>query len=61
VRLARLMDRGMDDGDARARMASQATDTERRAVADHVLTNDGTTAALDHQVDALWVTLTGGA
>mgnify|MGYP001162616471 FL=1 len=61
VRLARLMDRGMDDGDARARMASQATDTERRAVADHVLTNDGTAAALDHQVDTLWATLTGGA
>ena len=41
VRLRRLAGRGMDRADAEARMASQATDAERRAVADHVLVNDG--------------------
>ena len=41
VRLRRLAARGMDRDDAEARMASQASDAERRAVADHVLVNDG--------------------
>lgn len=41
VRLRRLAGRGMDRADAEARMASQATDAERRASADHVLVNDG--------------------
>jgi dephospho-CoA kinase len=61
VRLARLLERGMSADDARARMASQATDDERRTIADHILANDGDEAALDHQVDTLWATLTGGA
>ena len=51
----------MSADDARARMASQATDDERRTIADHILANDGDEAALDHQVDTLWATLTGGA
>ncbi|MBC8364924.1 MAG: dephospho-CoA kinase [Actinobacteria bacterium] len=59
VRLARLVDRGMSTADARARMASQATDIERRAVADHVLTNNRDEATLEHQVDDLWKVLTG--
>lgn len=61
VRLARLLERGMSADDARARMASQATDDERRTIADHVLVNDGDIAALQHQVGTLWATLTGGA
>ncbi len=60
VRLARLLERGMSADDARARMASQATDDERRTIADHILTNDGDEATLDHQVDTLWATLAGG-
>jgi dephospho-CoA kinase len=51
-RLAR--DRGMSAEEARARMASQATDEQRRAVADVVLINDGTPDQLRAKVDALW-------
>src|SRR5262245_3176000 len=39
-RLAR--DRGMSEQDARARIAAQATDEQRRAVADVVIVNDAT-------------------
>ena len=47
-------DRGMSAEDVRARMASQATDEQRRAVADVVLVNDGTPDDLRAKVDALW-------
>ena len=53
VRLERLVARGMAADDARARMAAQATDAERRAVADHVLVNDGDEADLAERVDEL--------
>ena len=43
LRVRRLAaDRGMSAEEVRARMASQATDEQRRAVADVVLVNDGT-------------------
>lgn len=54
VRLQRLEGRGMDTADARRRMAAQATDAQRRAVADVVLDNRGDEAHLAEQVDALW-------
>ena len=54
VRLERLAARGMDPEDARRRMAAQATDAERRAVADVVLDNSGPPEELVRQVDALW-------
>jgi len=47
-------DRGMSAEEVRARMASQATDEQRRAVADVVLVNDGTPEDLRAKVDALW-------
>lgn len=54
VRLHRLTAlRGMPEGDARARIAAQADDTQRRAVADVVLANDGRLEALHGQVDRL--------
>ena len=53
VRLERLVARGMAADDARARMAAQATDAKRRAVADHVLVNDGDEADLAERVDEL--------
>ncbi len=59
-RLARLVARGMPDEDARARMAAQASDEVRRAIADHVLVNDADLDALHAQVDALWAGLTTG-
>jgi dephospho-CoA kinase len=54
LRLARLAERGVERADAEARIASQASDEQRRAVADHVLCNDGDLAHLERQVDALW-------
>ena len=54
TRVDRLVGRGLTAEDARARMASQATDEQRRAVADVVLRNDGDRAALAGQVDRFW-------
>jgi dephospho-CoA kinase len=55
VRVARLVrDRGMTEDDARARIAAQATDEQRREVADIVIVNDGTLDDLRVAVDAAW-------
>jgi predicted RNA-binding protein with RPS1 domain len=55
VRLDRLVRfRGMTEETARARFAAQATDEQRRAVADIVIENDGTPAELRAAVDAVW-------
>jgi dephospho-CoA kinase len=54
LRLARLEGRGLDRADAEARMAAQATDDERRAVATHLIDNGGTLSDLERQVDAVW-------
>ena len=54
TRLARLVARGLTEQDARARIASQATDAQRRAVADVVLDNSGTPEELAAQVDGFW-------
>jgi dephospho-CoA kinase len=55
VRLERLArDRGMTDEQARARIASQVDDRARRAVADHVLINDGSLEDLRAAVDVYW-------
>lgn len=54
-RVARLVrDRGMSESEARSRIAAQATDEQRRAVAHIVLVNDGTLAGLRAQVDEVW-------
>lgn len=58
IRLARLArDRGMTDAEARARMAAQATDEQRRAVADTLIVNDGDLRELQDAVTALWQAL----
>lgn len=57
LRIARAVARGMREEDVRARIASQATDHERRAVADAVLVNDGDLDRLEDAVDALWATI----
>jgi dephospho-CoA kinase len=54
TRLARLVDRGVPEDDARARIAAQATDEQRRAVADVVLDNSGTREQLAEQVARVW-------
>jgi dephospho-CoA kinase len=62
VRLARLAGpRGMSADEARSRMAAQATDDQRRAVADIVLVNDEDLDALARQADSLWDRLTRDA
>lgn len=54
ARLERLAGRGLGAEQAMARIASQATDAERRAVADVVLVNSGTPQALARDVASLW-------
>jgi dephospho-CoA kinase len=54
LRLDRVVKRGMPRDDAERRMAAQASDDERRAIATHVIVNDGDLAGLQKQVDAIW-------
>ena len=46
--------RGMSEADARARIESQASDEERRAVADDVIVNDGDHGALEAKLTDWW-------
>lgn len=46
--------RGMDEAEARRRIASQSTDEERRAIADLVINSDGTLEETLRQADELW-------
>ncbi|QZN87241.1 dephospho-CoA kinase [Cellulomonas sp. C5510] len=46
--------RGMGRAEAESRIAAQATDAERQAVADVVLDGSGAPEDLEAQVDALW-------
>jgi dephospho-CoA kinase len=54
TRVSRLVQRGLTAEDARARIAAQASDGQRRAVADVVLDNSGTPEQLAEQVDRFW-------
>jgi dephospho-CoA kinase len=54
TRVSRLVQRGLTAEDARARMEAQASDGQRRAVADVVLDNSGTPEELAEQVDRFW-------
>jgi dephospho-CoA kinase len=55
VRLRRLIDqRGMPEEDARARIAAQATDDQRRAVADIWLENSGSPEDLTERARDVW-------
>jgi len=53
-RVQRLVARGLPEADARARIANQATDEQRRAVADVSLDNAGAPESVLAAVDALW-------
>jgi dephospho-CoA kinase len=54
-RVKRLVEqRGMDEADARARIAAQAGDEQRRAAADVWLDNSGTEAELIERARELW-------
>src|SRR5581483_11002882 len=55
LRVRRLVEqRGMAEDDARARVAAQATDEQRRAVADVWLDNSGTPDALAERAREVW-------
>ena len=57
LRLERLAGRGVAEADARARISSQASDAQRRLLADLVVTNDGDLDALGAQVHRLGPTI----
>ena len=59
VRVQRAVARGMDEDDARRRIASQLTESEWRRRATHVIVNNGTLEELGAEVDALWERLAG--
>lgn len=60
VAVRRLVDtRGMDEADARARVAAQASREDRLALADYVLDNGSTREHLLAEVDRLWGWLEG--
>ena len=55
TRLRRMVElRGLSREEAQHRLSSQASDTERLAIADLVIDNNGTIAQALDQVDALW-------
>ncbi len=54
TQVTRLMARGMDEDDARARMAAQMPTEDRSKLADVILDNEGTLEELEGQVDRLW-------
>lgn len=58
VRKQRMIElRGMSAGDAERRIANQASDAERRAIADVVIDTGGSEAHTLDQTDALWARL----
>lgn len=61
VRLARLVERGMEPTDAHRRMAAQSSRAERLAAADYVVDNSTDRDHLAAQVADLWIALTGAA
>lgn len=58
IRVERLVQRGLTEDDARARIAVQATREERLAVADYLIENHGSLADLVTQVDRVWRAIT---
>lgn len=54
TRVERLIKRGMDEADARMRIAAQATEEQRRAIADVLLDNSGSHGALVEKARDIW-------
>lgn len=59
MRVQRLVERGLDADDARARIAAQATREQRLGVADIVIDNSGDLDSLTEQVRSAWPLLVG--
>ncbi len=53
-RKARLIEHGLEITDIEARIANQATDAQRRTVADFVIENNGSPEQLQDQVTKVW-------
>jgi dephospho-CoA kinase len=61
VRIARLINnRGLSEAEARKRILSQATDSDREAVADYVIDSNCSLEELKQRAKVLWLELTGG-
>jgi dephospho-CoA kinase len=54
LRVARAVERGMSEDDARTRIARQADDEARARIADVVVANDGTPEDFRARLEALW-------
>ena len=54
TRVTRVVARGMDEADARARIKAQAPEEQRRAIADVLLDNSGSQAELAEKARDLW-------
>ncbi len=54
TQLARLLERGLSESDARQRLAAQIPAEEKAARADFVIRTDGTFPETDAQVEAIW-------
>lgn len=54
LRIKRAMGRGLKEYEVRKRIASQASDEDRRSIADIVITNDGSKEELLSQVEKVW-------
>ncbi len=57
LRVTRAVERGMDEAGARRRVERQASEDQRRAVADRVITNEADEADLLAQVESCWAWL----
>ena len=56
-RFERLLQRGVSEDQAKARMAKQVDDQARKAAADFLIVNDGNLDQLDADVQKIWQTL----
>lgn len=54
VRIARLVERGLTEEDARARLKNQVPDSKREAIADVVFTNNGTLEDFTGEIARWW-------
>jgi dephospho-CoA kinase len=59
VQIARLIERGMSDAEARQRIAAQWPTEEKTARADFVIRTDGSVEKTDEQVDTILTSLDG--
>lgn len=61
VALRRLVERGMAEADARARIAAQMPIEDKRRLADAVIDNSGSLEATRAQVESIWTEITASA